>query len=264
LSALPTLVFWSHHAYRSTSTNSPPIPTSPISPESLSVMRSTFAAVCGGDWDAFETAGELDELGGRGRDIVEDGATHFTSNTSKWMLWMDPVYGFLDAQMEGYDVEGFYHRIHTTLSKSLRLTSQYPLNRILALPHQLSLVLSVKPLLRRELARAYSAGDRESMERGLNKAKWCKEQLERLKEIHMGLAGERNKVFGSEILEFRYASLISRLSTLISRVSTFLTGQRPTIPEFEVEPQVVWPDAGVNLILDYARAATPSRAMGQG
>ncbi|KXS17369.1 glycoside hydrolase family 20 protein [Gonapodya prolifera JEL478] len=260
-SALPTLVFWSRHAYTSSPSSLPPDYTAP---DDRTVMRSIFAAVCGGDWDAFAVASAVDELGGRGVDVVEDGGTHFMANTSKWMLWMDPVYGFLDAQLEGYDVQGYYQQIHQSLAKSVLATSQFPLNAVLAFPSQLSLVLSIKPLLRRDLARAYAAGDREAMERGLQRAKWCREEAERLREVHLGQWGERNKVFGGEILEFRHAALLSRLSTLISRVSSFLSGRSPSIPEFEVEPQRLWPDAGVNLLLDYARAMTPCRAMGQG
>jgi hypothetical protein len=73
------------------------------------------------------------------------------------------------------------------------------------------------------------------------------------------------KPFGLEILELRYGAIRTRLETFIDRLQAYCQSEIDSLPELEesVEEEV-YPGFGLDLVFDFARAYTPSRALGTG
>lgn len=74
------------------------------------------------------------------------------------------------------------------------------------------------------------------------------------------------KPFGLEILELKYGAIRTRLETLHDRLEKYSSGSIETLLEFSNSKPVnlIYPDKGSDLIIDFARAYTPSRGLGAG
>jgi hypothetical protein len=74
------------------------------------------------------------------------------------------------------------------------------------------------------------------------------------------------KPFGLEILELKYGAIRTRLETLHDRLEKYVNGSIENLLEFSSSKPVnlLYPEKGSDLIIDFARAYTPSRALGTG
>ncbi|CBQ73971.1 conserved hypothetical protein [Sporisorium reilianum SRZ2] len=108
-SSLPAWCYYADHAYSTTS----------CSRMDVSLLKSKFDAIVGGDWDDFVRASAIDDTTKDGLDVAEDDKIHFAPNTSKWMLWSDPVHSFAEPTLvaAGFDAEQHYAGIASTLSE---------------------------------------------------------------------------------------------------------------------------------------------------
>ncbi len=87
----------------------------------VSLLKSKFDAIVGGHWDDFVRAAAVDDTKKDGLDVVADDKIHFAPNTSKWMLWGDPVHSFAEPTLvaSGFDAEQHYANIASVLSERL-------------------------------------------------------------------------------------------------------------------------------------------------
>ncbi len=210
------------------------------------LLASDFRAACDGDFAAWLAACALDcPASAGGEPLPRHG------NLSKWLLWHDPVLGFLDASLPAY-LPDHYARLAAALPPEPRLD----------LPRQLARVLTLKADLHLRLRPA-------ARERRLPELRMLREEA--LPALHAALAELHSlhrrrwhafyRPFGWEVLDGRYGGLSARLDTLAALLDELLASPASAIkPEWaSAEPQVVYPgleawDCG----LTWARVSTPS------
>lgn len=109
-SSLPAWVYYADQCY-----------TTKGKEEDVGLMKSKFDAILGGNWDDFVLASSIDDCSEDGGDVAEDDKIHFAPNTSKWMLWSDPVHSFAEPTLvaSGFDAEAHYSALASTLSDRL-------------------------------------------------------------------------------------------------------------------------------------------------
>ncbi|GAC93656.1 N-acetylglucosaminidase [Pseudozyma hubeiensis SY62] len=128
-SSLPAWCYYADHAY---STQASLDETVEPGNEAVDVrlLKSKFDAIVGGDWDDFVHASAIDHTTKDGLDVAEDDKIHFAPNTSKWMLWSDPMHSFAEPTLvaSGFDAEEHYRNVASMLSERLEgVTLQDPL-----------------------------------------------------------------------------------------------------------------------------------------
>ncbi|KAL6601940.1 glycoside hydrolase, partial [Neocallimastix sp. 'constans'] len=256
-SLLPGLILYGEHGY------------TPNHVVSLDTIKTTFGAICGGDLDAWMEACKLDHILPSpypSPSSSVDSKLYFPPNTSKWILWMDPIYAFLSPQYGMFDLEKHYLELSNNLKQAMTADeNKYPLNKYLEFPVLLAYVLSLKVNLRKKLEEAYKAGDLVKLQElyDTDLTLLC-ENTKKLWKLHRDNWLGRAKPFGCETVELRYGGLIIRLNSLYDRIKGYLDHKYSSIPEFESPPMMIYENAGPGLLLDYSRAATPSRAFGAG
>ena len=90
----------------------------------VTMLKAKFDAVVGGDFDDFVLASKLDEYTADGAQTAVDDRIHFAPNTSKWMLWSDPVCSFVEPSLSaaGIDLSEHYTWLVEMLSDRLEGT----------------------------------------------------------------------------------------------------------------------------------------------
>ncbi|KAJ8328124.1 hypothetical protein QVD99_000646 [Batrachochytrium dendrobatidis] len=266
LSALPGLAYFGEQAY---STNYD---------VDWNTLRRNFAGICGGRLEDWIYASKLDSV--PGSLVCHD---QLPPNPSKWILWQDSIYSFLESQYKEYDLKVHFTEISKYLISACNAetTYVYPLNYRLKFPALLARVLQLKCNLRAECTKAY---------RHPTNAPQCIKQLvdtviqpllQAVEDLHQFHRDEiwlaTFKPFGLEVLQMRYGTLRIRIETLRDRLAKFSEGgsggekQRAFplndngMPEFDIDDTLQpFSGHGMGLMLDFTRAYTPSRAMGTG
>lgn len=236
-SALPGLQFCAEHAY--------------ADQISAALLRADFRGSCDADFDVWMQASELDSVPG------PQGAVKTTANVSKWLLWQDPLLGFLDPQVDDpTSLAAHYAALSETL---FRAADTAFADRRLIFPASLARVLASKCLLRRQVVDAYRTGDRKRL-RGLlaNEFPFLRQAVDELWTQHHQLWLSLYKPFGLEVLECRYGGLRTRLESFAQRLQGYVDGTVASIPELEAQLEKIYPGDFRHLALSYARVATPS------
>jgi hypothetical protein len=239
-SALPGLQYYADHAY---STSSP----------SLKDVAANLRGSSGADFDGFMLASEIDQL-----PMLAD-PREMPENCSKWLLWEDPLLGFLHPQLgKGADRAAKHYR---QLARKLWAAVQLGgINARLELPARIAAVLSMKVGLHSRLARAVQKRDFKTLKKFLaGEADALQREVHQLSRHHRDLWLQLYKPFGLEVLEGRYGGLMQRLATLEDRVAAFVFSKgEEDIPELRQRLLKIFPKEDVYTLLDHARAATPS------
>ncbi|KAJ3145721.1 hypothetical protein HDU89_006956 [Geranomyces variabilis] len=270
-SALPGFVYYAEHCY------------TPDADISWSSVRSTFAGVCGGNLDDWMYASKIDVP------LEAMDKTRFPPNVSKWILWNDPFYGFLSPQYEGLNLQDHYQEIASYLrtASSEDALALYPLNARLEFPALIAETLTIKLGLRDRLVSAYKSTDpcRELFECAQGIVQKLRQSVDTLWRHHRDRIWLTTyKPFGMEVVELRYGAIRTRLETLQDRLLAFCARDRPDglatsagmfvpgmrvppreeLPELDVVLREVYASIGLEVVVDFARAYTPSRALGTG
>ncbi|CCF51528.1 hypothetical protein NDA11_005660 [Ustilago hordei] len=113
-SSLPAWVYYADHCYTTTSS----VEGGERGLE-VGMVKAKFDAIVGANWDDFIQASSIDDTSKDGNKFAEDDKIHFAPNTSKWMLWSDPVHSFAEPTLvaSGFDAESHYAGLAETLGE---------------------------------------------------------------------------------------------------------------------------------------------------
>ncbi|MEV4395872.1 family 20 glycosylhydrolase [Nonomuraea sp. NPDC049607] len=183
-------------------------------------LAATFAGSCDATLDGWLAAAELDLLPGSGDPVAWRG------NPAKWLLWHDPVLGFLTSGLPPW-LAGHYDDLAARLREAARVR---PGDVRLAFPALLAEVLAAKVRLH--------TGDDADLSA-------LTDGVRRLRELHRRVWCGDNKPFGWDVIDRRYGGLLARLDHLAEH------GR----PDFERHDP--YPDGGaIAQCLPYARVAS--------
>lgn len=196
-------------------------------------------------WDALLVGGELDPNTGH-----EYEGGHST-NFGQWVLWHDPLLNFLEkhvpAEMPAR-CEALAERLAHFQEKKPDLHLEFI--------RQLTVTLAVKSRLHLDVGRMYRDRDRAGLARMLEETvPQTLEGVRKLALLHRAVWGEWHKPWGWDVIERRYAGLISRLESLRTALEEHCRDEGKRIPELEEEPSPLWTEAQ-NSFFTYARASS--------
>lgn len=205
-----------------------------------------FHASTGSCWDDWMMASQLD---------IPVGEPNSAANLSKWLLWHDPLLGFLNAGIASTTPAHY-----ASLAKRLDAAGG---GSRLQFPLKIAKALALKSTIHRDLRAAYQARDFIRLTQMLaHEIPALMRAVDDLKQAHHRVWQELYKPFGWEVIDVRYGGLIVRLKTLEATLTTFLNDTQRCIPELEVAPAFIAfeedPIEGVNLT--WARSITPTAA----
>lgn len=236
-SALPAVQAFTDHAYGSVETAA----------NLLGSADATYA-----DWVA---ASGIDVLPPVPADPDDTRAADWTGNAGKWLLWHDPVLGFLTA-----DPPTGLARHYATLADRLHAAARRRTGDArLAFPALLAATLADKVRLHLELGAAYRTGDVAAVrELATVLLPRLTDRVAALHAAHRNRWYADNSPFGWEVLDRRYGGLTARLAHLDRLLAGWLRDPATELPEL-AEPPVATYDVGAfRRCLTHARAATPS------
>lgn len=236
-SALPGLQFCAEHAY--------------ADDVDSALLEANFRGSCDADYSTWLKAAGLDCI----PDPKQRAPT--TTNVSKWLLWQDPILGFLDPHVDDLPALAAHY---AALSQALaRAATPATGDRRLGFPAAVAKVLALKCVLRRRVAAAYRRGDRKRL-RGLlvHDLPVLRQAVDDLWRRHRRLWLELYKPFGLEVLECRYGGLRTRLESFSERLRDYLDGKAPSIPELEAKLEKIYAGDFRHLHFSHAQAKTPS------
>src|SRR5690606_35147206 len=142
----------------------------------LAQSARNFAATCLADFDDYSLASQLDQPG-PGKTLAAD-----YTNTSKWLMWDDPLIGLCAPFQEVESYRPAYQKLAEELEKRL---GDSRFSQRLKFPAQIARVLAIKCDLRKNLVRAYRAGDSEKLRNFLvSEVKPLISELEKLWQMH--------------------------------------------------------------------------------
>lgn len=208
-----------------------------------------FAAICRADFNDYKLASQLDQ-----HPPTKDPKLEY-SNTSKWLMWDDPLIGLCEPFQE---VDS-YREKYEELAKKLEIAAEKenPGAQRLKFPAQIAKVLALKCDCRKNLVAAYRKEDRAEMKKLIeSEAKPLLCEQEKLWRIHREMWLKTYKPFGLEVIELRYGGQMTRVRSLIERVEQYLANEIDAIPEFETD-LLLWADTQMQ-IGHYRRIVTPS------
>lgn len=192
-------------------------------------------------------ASELDEVPLAEAKSVGD------ANFSKWILWHDPLLGFLDRHILPHLPEHY-----RTLAQKLEArggAEEGPLR----LPWLVARAVAAKAKLHLHVRSACEKGDivqvRAMVDHGIPKTL---EAVRALHDEHRKVWQHWNKPFGWEVLEHRYGGVVARLESLRLVLEEYLKNPSQPVPEFAFQQQLVVPETyPEHFYFSYLRAATP-------
>lgn len=217
-------------------------------PDAAALDRQFAVFSCGPTLAECLLASQLDEQPGTEHAIERE------ANFSKWILWHDPVLGFLNRHISPI-LPGHYRSLADQFRERVE-QGPGPLD----LPFHLARTLAAKSRIHLELHEAYRQGNREKLEQLLVEVlPETQQAIRKLQETHRAVWKEWYKPFGWEVLDRRYGGIATRLETLKTLLQDFLAHKECRIPEFEMEPFFLYPeDHPEKFYFDYGRSITPS------
>jgi len=212
------------------------------------VLEQAFLASCGGSWKMCMLGNGVDSIPALGP--VADSFGNF----GKWILWHDPLLGFLEAHI-AEPVPEHYRQLAAQLAA-------YPENRPDAeharFAHHLAWALALKSTLHREIRPAYQKGDHPRLQQLVNdELPAAIQAVGALQRIHRRIWMEWRKPFGWDVLERRYAGLLSRLGSLEEALRNHLNDPTQRIAELEEKPlRLKAGKQDTDFTFSYARASS--------
>jgi len=195
-------------------------------------LEKLFAVAAGGSYSAYVRASEIDTI------PRIKGCPLPDANFGKWVLWHDPILGFLSPQIPK-ELPQHYQ----TLAAELRALAKQDRSTALEFPALLSQVLAGKARLHLEVRACYQRRDSVAMRQLMDDALIpTLEAMTALWKLHRKVWCQWYKPFGWEVIESRYATVCARLDRLGQMIGEFLDNPAICYEEFEYELQRVYPE----------------------
>ncbi|KAG2182917.1 hypothetical protein INT44_005898 [Umbelopsis vinacea] len=249
-SSLPALLYYAQHCY----TDQDEV--------DIVLLKRNFEGICGAGFDDWIMASKVDTTPSGSHVITR---SNFAANTSKWLLWEDPMMAFLSPQYAGENLEEHYETIANDLGMAMDAYDK-PLNCRLELPARLARVLSLKCHLRERLQDAYRKGRHDEIQSlAEGRLQQLRQEVDDLWRYHRRMWMNMYKPFGWENIDLRYGGLRARLDTMQQQLLEYVEwvkqngAEDAVIPEYDVDLECIYVGSNTNLLLDYTRACTPSR-----
>eukprot|EP00835_Amoeboradix_gromovi_P006602 NODE_810_length_4014_cov_0.270243.p1 type:complete len:683 gc:universal NODE_810_length_4014_cov_0.270243:2516-468(-) len=177
-----------------------------------------FDKLCGGCLSDFICASYIDNP----IQSIHNSDFHMPSNQSKWLLWNDPIFNFMQPQTNQQEMTK-YSEYAGQLLNGIHKQRAYPLNRRLLVPYLLCLIIPRKVVLKDALLKAYYSKDISKIEQSIHEhLKPLQDLVERLYKAHRYLWLVQYKPHGLEVLELRYGGLMLRLRSLNDRLLAYV------------------------------------------
>lgn len=178
-----------------------------------------------GTYAFMNQLGRLDEV---------ESVTEFNSNMtniSKLLLWQDPIFGIYDYHVakhneeEDHSLSSYYEKLANQLM-TISISGKQPNFEIIQKHYAtLASVLALKAELGVDLRNNRLKEDKQALEElATDTITHLIEGVQALKETHYQMWHYTYKVNGWEVLELRYAGLISRLKTTQMKINAYLAG----------------------------------------
>ena len=155
------------------------------------------------------------------------------ANTSKMMLYQDPLLGLFDAQTGHLHLDRWYHDLTEDLEQTLPQIPEAfaPLFRYY---YQLASLLSRKSTLGQNITAAYLAGDREAVRRLSEETlPSCIEDSRAVLALREQLWMDSMRPQGFEVVNIRMSGVTARLEAAKRRLDAWLAEEIDGIPELE-------------------------------
>ncbi len=236
-SALPGIQLFCEHAFGA--------------PDPMAAAKKNFAGVCGCPFEPWVQAAGLDSI-----PLVKK-PDMAMAPLGRALLWQDPMLALLDPALGKANLRPWYGRLAKDLEKR---SKEGGLAGRLEFPAAIAAVLELKTHLRRDLARAYSKGDRKALNAVAGRElPELRRRTAALWKRHRSMWMATYNPFGWEVIESRYGTLMARLATLQQRLDDYLAGRLADIPEIAAALHNPWAGRDISsLYLATARMRTPS------
>jgi hexosaminidase len=217
--------------------------------DEASVSRR-FRNICGGDYALHLRAGDICHAGvpltetGDGEGDM-DGLSYFGAYNPPAILWDDPLLGILWNQRllthgleEWKKTSAQLKKLHDDLEGvSDTSCGNFPLIR------QICKVVYGKIDLRLMLDTAYAARDMHALKKVCNAATALQDEIRSMSKRFREVWLERNKAFGLEVIQSRFATQLARYDEMKDRIGELVSGERATIDELDHPlPETTCPD----------------------
>lgn len=195
-----------------------------------------------------QLASELDEV------PAAQGKVTPLANFSKWILWHDPVLGFLNRHILP-ELPEHYRALARKLEARVGEGES-----LLRFPLLIARAVAVKAALHLQTRSAYENGDTAQLRRILDsEISETQNAIRALHEEHRKVWHHWNKPFGWEVLDIRYGGLLARLDSLRRVLEEYLKNPSQPVPEFSINLQTVFNESRPqDFYFGYNRVATPT------
>ena len=152
-------------------------------------------------------------------------------NSSKYLLWQDPLEGLYDGDLHGLQLDEHYGKTAQRLEEDLEKAGEE--GWFLQVPLCLAKALQLKTALGEGLHQHYKDRNRAALQKDMG---MLEELLERVKALRIAHRQQWMKTcspFGWSRLDLRYGGLTARLETAVCRLGQYLDGSLSELPELE-------------------------------
>jgi hexosaminidase len=189
-------------------------------------LKKRFNFCTGGNYDDFMNIKYIDEIPCVNNDNFE------MQNPSKYLLWQNILGGLFDRDIEGMELSTYYGKLREKMKIASERNGNY--GYIFKQLYKLCSVLEIKAELGLMITKAYSEKNMEKLRQIAGTIlPELSEKVTEMKNDHRILWFNTNKAFGWEIIDIRYASLLSSIDTAIMRIDAFYNGHIEKIEELE-------------------------------
>lgn len=154
-------------------------------------------------------------------------------NTSKYLLYNDPLIGLMDKNVEGLDVRTFYENLEEEFKDRGTASGLFaPAFRFLK---EMLHVLTLKADYGIRLKKAYDHRNMEELHILYEDAQKLEERYDKLRRVARDFYLYYNKPFGQEVVDMRLGTLQTRFETVRYHLDRLFEDETYRIPELEEE-----------------------------
>lgn len=195
-------------------------------------LRDRFTFCTGGNYDDFMDIKYIDETPGVRAENVRQ------CNTSRYLLWQNPMMGMFDANIRGLGMSEHYIEMESKMAVYAQRND--PWGDVFELLRCLCSVLALKAELGIRITDAYLEDDRSRLTHLLNEElPEVVRRVQKLHEVHRDRWHRINKAFGWDVINLRYGSLLMNLDTARKRLADYLSGAVDRLEELD-EPRLLF------------------------